>query len=350
MIQFFKNYFWKQVKKYGLKLVIIGAIGKVISMTTVFIGIPYWFWNSPLLTEESQTVSIYLHPDSTIESHLHAIETQISENGGYGGVMINAMWLRGWDERVKPGKYDIDNKMTMGKVAEKFAVGGREDVKVVVPSHREVEFVAGQIASYTAADSSEILQLIAPEETRWKIIPNTYNMWWEGNAEDAVNRLLKENDIWWTEERIALAKAQGLTPEEATILASIVQSETKDLSEATTVAGLYLNRLRRDQLLQADPTVVYAMGDFTIRRVLKEHLDYSSPYNTYLHKGLPPGTILFPEPMFIESVLNAEDHDYLYMCAEPGGTNRHVFTKRYSQHIRNARKFQKWLNSQKIYK
>ena len=134
------------------------------------------------------------------------------------------------------------------------------------------------------------------------------------------------------------------------ILASIVQSETKDLGEAPTVAGLYLNRLRRGQKLQADPTVVYAVGDFTIRRVLNEHLEYDSPYNTYMYKGLPPGTIMTPEPTFIESVLNAEDHNYLYMCAEPGGTNRHVFAKRHSQHVRNAKKFQKWLNSQNIYR
>ena len=350
MIQFFKDYFWKQVKKYGLKLVIIGGIGKVISMTTVFVGIPYWFWNTALLPETSNPVSLYLHPDSTNESHLHYIEAEISNAGGYGGVMANAMWMRGWDERVKPGLYVIDNSLTMGQTAERLAIGDREAVKVIVPSHRSIEFVAGQMASYTAADSADLLNLIKPEETRWQIIPNTYNMYWEGNAEDAVARLVKESGLWWNDERVAKAEKQGLTPEEAVILASIVQSETKDLGEAPTVAGLYLNRLRRGQKLQADPTVVYAVGDFTIRRVLNEHLEYDSPYNTYMYKGLPPGTIMTPEPTFIESVLNAEDHNYLYMCAEPGGTNRHVFAKRHSQHVRNAKKFQKWLNSQNIYR
>ncbi len=350
MIQFFKNYFWKQVKKYGLKVVIIGGIGKIISMTTVFIGIPYWFWNSSLLPEESETVNIYLHPDSALESHINTIKFEINSKGGYGGVMMNSMWLRGWDQRIKPGKYTISNSVSMGEVAEMLATGKRSDVKVIVPSHRQIEVVAGKIALYTAADSSEVLELIKPDSVRWKIIPNTYNMWWETDAEGAVDRLKKESEIWWTEERRAKADMQGLTIEEAVILASIVQSETKDLGEAPTVAGLYLNRLRRGQLLQADPTVVYAVGDFTIRRVLREHLDYVSPYNTYLNKGLPPGTIMMPEPSFIESVLNAEEHDYLYMCAEPGGTNRHVFAKRYREHVRNAKRFQKWLNSQNIYK
>ena len=350
MIQFFKDYFWKQVKKYGLKLVIIGGIGKIISMTTVFIGIPYWFWNSALLPENSEPINIYLHPDSSNESHINTIKFEINRNGGFGGVMSNSMWLRGWDERIKPGKYVIDDKITMGETAEMLAIGKRSDVKVIVPSHREIEVVAGKIALYTAADSSKVLDLIKHENVRWKIIPNTYNMWWETDANGAVDRLLKESDNWWTEDRIAKADMQGLTPEEAVVLASIVQSETKDLSEAPTVAGLYLNRLRKGQLLQADPTVVYALGDFTVRRVLREHLEIESPYNTYLYKGLPPGTIMTPEPSFIESVLNAEEHDYLYMCAEPGGTNKHVFAKRYRDHIKNARKFQKWLNSQNIFK
>lgn len=350
MIQFFKDYFWKQVKKYGLKLVIIGGIGKIISMTTVFIGIPYWFWSSALLPENSESISIYLHPDSSNESYSNTIKFEINRNGGYGGVMSNSMWLRGWDERIKPGKYVIDDKITMGETAEMLAIGKRSDVKVIVPSHREIEVVAGKIASYTAADSSEVLDLIRHENVRWKIIPNTYNMWWETDARGAVDRLLKESDKWWSEDRITKADMQGLTPEEAVVLASIVQSETKDLSEAPTVAGLYLNRLRKGNLLQADPTVVYALGDFTVRRVLREHLEIESPYNTYLYKGLPPGTIMTPEPSFIESVLNAEEHDYLYMCAEPGGTNKHVFAKRYRDHIKNARKFQKWLNSQNIYK
>ena len=350
MIQFFKDYFWKQVKKYGFKLVIIGGIGKIISMTTVFIGIPYWFWNSALLPNNNESISIYLHPDSANESHINTIKFEINRNGGYGGVMSNSMWLRGWDERIKPGKYVIDDKITMGETAEMLAIGKRSDVKVIVPSHREIEVVAGKIALYTAADSSKVLDLIKHENVRWKIIPNTYNMWWETDARGSVDRLLKESYKWWNEDRIAKADMQGLTPEEAVVLASIVQSETKDLGEAPTVAGLYLNRLRKGQLLQADPTVVYALGDFTVRRVLREHLEIESPYNTYLYKGLPPGTIMTPEPSFIESVLNAEEHDYLYMCAEPGGTNKHVFAKRYRDHIKNARKFQKWLNSQNIYK
>ncbi|MAO46030.1 MAG: aminodeoxychorismate lyase [Crocinitomicaceae bacterium] len=352
MIQFFKNYFWKQVKKYGLKVVIIGIIGKIISMTTVFVGIPYWFWNSTLLpeTDPRTEVILRLHPDSSNESHLELIENTVSEAGGYGGVLCNALWMRGWDDRIKPGMYRINDVLTMGEVAEKLAIGDRSDVKVIVPSHRNIEIVAGQIASYTIADSAEVLDLIKDEDMRWKIIPNTYNMWWESDANAVVDRLLRESDKWWTEERITLAKKKGLTPEEAVILASIVQSETKNIKEARTVAGLYLNRLKKGMKLQADPTVIYAVGDFTITRVLKDHLEYDSPYNTYLYKGLTPGTILTPEPTFVDAVLHAENHKYLYMCAKPGGNQLHAFAKTFRQHKKNAKAFQKWLNSQGIYK
>ena len=131
--------------------------------------------------------------------------------------------------------------------------------------------------------------------------------------------MLKESDRWWTEERRALADMQGLTIEEAVILASIVQSETKNISEAPTVAGLYLNRIRKGMLLQADPTVVYAAGDFTITRVLNEHLEIES-LTTHTFTLVSSWNNLIPEPHFIESVLNAEVHDYLYMCAKPGET------------------------------
>ena len=146
MIRFLKDYFWKQVKKYGLKLVIIGGIGKIISMTTVFIGIPYWFWNSELLPENSEPINIYLHPDSSNESHINTIKFEINRNGGFGGVMSNSMWLRGWDERIKPGKYVIDDKITMGEtaenLAEKYQTLGKLYVIPEKPTFTEMRYIA----------------------------------------------------------------------------------------------------------------------------------------------------------------------------------------------------------------
>ncbi|MFB1018729.1 MAG: endolytic transglycosylase MltG, partial [Flavobacteriales bacterium] len=177
-----------------------------------------------------------------------------------------------------------------------------------------------------------------------------YEMWWETEAEEAILRLTKESAIWWNPERLEKAKNKDLSAEEAVILASIVQAETSNISEAPIVAGLYLNRLKIGQALQADPTLIYAWDDISITRVLNKHKEIDSPYNTYTHTGLPPGTIRTPEPTYIDAVLNATEHDYLYMCAEPEGTGKHVFERRYRDHLRNARKYQKWLNKQNIYR
>ncbi|PCJ81334.1 MAG: aminodeoxychorismate lyase [Bacteroidetes bacterium] len=260
------------------------------------------------------------------------------------------MKWRGWERRIKAGKYTLNVGESVGDVAEKFAIGDRGAVKVVVPAGRDLGVIAGKISSKIAADSVEVFGLITRDSIRWRIIPNTYEMWWETDANGAVDRLLKENAKWWNEERLAKAEKIGLSTKEVVILASIVQAETSQKSEAPIVAGLYLNRLKRGQPLQADPTLIYAAGDASIRRVLSVHKEIDSPYNTYKYAGLPPGPIRVPEPTYLLAVLDAEEHDYLYMCAEPGGTGRHSFARRYVEHKRNARRYQKWLDNQHIYR
>jgi UPF0755 protein len=338
----------KYIKKYGLPLVIIGGLGKLTSIILVF-GI-YGHWFSTLLPDESENITIYLDPDNTLEEHLITIENEVTKSGGHGERLTRTLSWRGWDERITPGKYEIKDGESIGEVAQKLATGDRESVRVIVPAGRDLDVIVGKIALRIAADSLEVLNLISPDSIRWQIIPNTYEMWWETDAEGAIDRLIKESEIWWNADRLEKAKSKGISAEEAVILASIVQAETAVLSEAPIVAGLYLNRLNRGQLLQADPTLIYAWDDDSITRVLDKHKEIDSPYNTYKNTGLPPGTIRVPEPTYIDAVLNATEHDYLYMCAEPGGTGKHSFARRYREHIRNARKYQKWLNKQHIYR
>lgn len=146
-------------------------------------------------------------------------------------------------------------------------------------------------------------------------IPNTYEVYYDVSPEDLIERMYQEYRRFWNEERMAKANALGLTPIEVSILASIVQAETVKREEAPVIAGLYINRLKKDMLLQADPTLVYAAGDFSLKRVLNEHKEIDSPYNTYKYKGLPPGPINMPEIYFIDAVLNYKPSNYLYMCA-----------------------------------
>ena len=338
----------KYIKKYGLPLVIIGGLGKLTSIICVF-GI-YGHWFVTLLPEKSGDITIYLDPENTVEEHQLIIEEEVVKLGGHGVRLTRVLYWRGWSERIVPGKYEIKEGETIGDVAHKLATGDRESVRVVVPAGRDLDIIAGKIATHIVADSVEILNLIRPDSIRWQLIPNTYEMWWETDAEEALKRLIKESQIWWNYERLEKVKSLDLSAEEAVILASIVQAETSVISEAPIVAGLYLNRLEIGQALQADPTLIYAWDDISITRVLNKHKEIDSPYNTYTHTGLPPGTIRTPEPTYIDAVLNATEHDYLYMCAEPEGTGKHVFEMRYRDHLRNARKYQKWLNKQNIYR
>jgi len=182
-------------------------------------------------------------------------------------------------------------------------------------------------------------------------IPNTYEFYWNTSAEEFFKRMAKEYKAFWTSERIAKAKKIGLSQSEVSALASIVQAEQLfHADERSRVAGLYINRLNKGMLLQSDPTLIYALGDFTIKRVLNKHKIIKSPYNTYLNTGLPPGPINLPERSSIDAVLNYEKHDYIFMCAKEDFSGYHNFAKTNRQHEIYAAKYHRELNKRRIYK
>jgi UPF0755 protein len=187
-----------------------------------------------------------------------------------------------------------------------------------------------------------------PTTIKAMFIPNTYEVYWNISAENLIERMKREYDAFWTESRRELAQKIRLTPLEVSILASIIEEESAMTDEYPTIAGLYINRLHRGMPLQADPTVKYALGDFTIQRMLKEHLQVDSPYNTYLYTGLPPGPLRIPSPKGLESVLNYQKHNYLYMCAKEDFSGRHNFAVSLSEHNRNAERYHAELNRRGI--
>ena len=248
------------------------------------------------------------------------------------------------------GRYCEPGIVSAHEIARRIATGQREELAVAIPAKRSIQQLAGAVAPKIHADSARIVALLQPDSIQWRIVTNTYNMYWEADAQDLKERLLKESIRWWNRKRIEQAWELGLSQKEVVTLASIVQEETANRSEAKTVAGLYLNRLERGMLLQADPTLKFALGDWTIQRLLDKDKNVLSPYNTYRNTGLPPGPIRIPEAFYIDAVLNAESHDYLFMCARPDGSGTHAFARRYGQHLKNARAWQDMLNRERIYR
>ncbi|MEE4197259.1 MAG: endolytic transglycosylase MltG [Bacteroidales bacterium] len=273
-------------------------------------------------------------------------------------------WLarkKNYPSHVYPGRYALKHGMNNNEIINLLRSGYQEPVNVIFNSIRTLEQLAGRIAQQIEADSSALLQVFHndsiiheygfnPETFSCIFIPNTYEFWWNTSAEGFVQRMYKEYQRFWTENRLAKAKTLNLTPVDVITLASIVDEETLYNEEMKKVAGVYINRLRKRMHLQADPTLKFALGDFSIKRVLTVHKQIDSPYNTYKRYGLPPGPISIPSIAAIDAVLNYEQHDYLYFCAKPDFSGYHNFAKTLSQHNINARKYQQALNKEKIWR
>lgn len=258
-------------------------------------------------------------------------------------------------ESVRPGRYTMREGMSYLELARMFRNGLQTPVRLTFNNIRTLPQLAGRLAQQVEADSLTLAAHLTASETASRygfepqdfigmFIPNTYEVWWTIAPEALTDRMKREYDRFWNADRMKLLEATGLSQAEAVTLASIVYEETKMSDEMPTVAGVYMNRLRTGMPLQADPTVKFAVGDFTIKRVLNRHLEVDSPYNTYKHAGLPPGPICMPSVKAIDAVLNYGKHKYLYFCARPDFSGYHNFAATLAQHNKNAREYYKALN------
>lgn len=262
---------------------------------------------------------------------------------------------------VKPGRYLLEDGMSNNELVNLLRSGEQVPVKVTFNNVRTTAQLAGKVTKNLECDSSEVYDLLNDKEFVSKygfnritiltlFLPNSYEFYWNTSAEELIARMADEYKKFWTAERKAKAKKLNLSQSEVAILASIVQAEQSVHSdERPMVAGLYINRLRQGMLLQSDPTIIYGIGDFTIRRVLNKHKTHNSPYNTYMNRGLPPGPINLPSIKSLDAVLNYQQHDYIYMCAKEDFSGYHNFAKTYNQHLVYARKYQAELNKRRIY-
>lgn len=264
------------------------------------------------------------------------------------------------DTSIKRGRYIIEVPANNKDIVSLLRGARQSPVKLTIHNVRTIEQLAGRVADRVEFDSTELITFIQEKfdslagtiaETRLtRFLPNTYEFYWTVSPREFCERMIKEHDRFWNEQRRAKAEAIGLSTEEVYTLASIIEKETNYNQEKPRMAGVYLNRIKNDIPLQADPTIVFALGDFELRRVLYGHLDIQSPYNTYRNLGLPPGPIFMPGIPSIDGVLNREEHNYLYFCARPTTDGPgHAFATTLTEHNQNANRYQRWLDNQGIY-
>jgi UPF0755 protein len=283
---------------------------------------------------------------------------------GYVSNISSFEWVaerKGYPNHVKPGRYKISNDMSNKELVEMLRSGRQEPVRLVLKKFRTVYQLGGYLGRNLEPDSAQFVKILNDNSyladygmdnttVLSLFIPNTYFVFWNITEKELLNRMYDEYKKFWNSERLKKAESMGFKPVEVVTLASIIQEESDVEEEYPVIAGVYINRLKRGIPLQADPTVKYANGDFKIKRILKKYLSISSPYNTYLNKGLPPGPICTPSPAAIDGVLNYRHHDYLYFCAKPDFSGRHVYARTLIEHNRNAQNYQKALDRLNIKK
>ena len=261
---------------------------------------------------------------------------------------------------AEPGRYIIKPGMGNREIVRMVKFGWQTPVKLTISGNiRTKERLAGILSRNIRPDSLSILNMLNNDSLAESFgfnkatfigmfIPNTYEVFWTITSEDIARRFKREFDSFWSGERVEKAKNIGLTPVQVITLASIVTEESNVREEYPVIAGVYLNRIKKGMPLQADPTVKYAVGDFSLKRVLHKHLESNSPYNTYKHPGLPPGPITIPSAEVIDGVLNRAKHNYLYFCAKATLDGTHAFSETLAQHNRYAKAYQAALNRLKI--
>lgn len=310
---------------------------------------------TPNVELDRESTYLYISSDKSFQSVVDSItENNIIKNKKSFLLICK---VKKYEALVKSGKYKITNGMNNWQLVNHLRSGNQEPVMVTVPSVRMLNDICNKVAPKLEFTAEELCEYLNSQEffDKYKVddrtsismfLPNTYEFFWNTSAEEFVERMRSEYDKFWTEVRLQKAEKQGLTPLEVSSLAAIVQSEqAAHPDERPTIAGLYLNRLKKGIPLQSDPTLIYAHGDFTIKRVYDYHKKIQSPYNTYLFPGLPPGPILMPELSSIEAVLNPKESNYLYMCAKEDLSGYHYFTDNYTQHLIYAKRYHKELNS-----
>jgi UPF0755 protein len=343
------------LKKILLIVVLLGLIG-----AGVFAYLIYNALFSPNTAFNNKEAHIYIPTGTSYDDFKSLVQPLLSDMVTFEAVAKRKKYL----DNIKPGKYILIKGMNNNDIVNSLR-SNNIPVNVSFNNQENLSKLAGRISGQIEADSTSLLEAFTDPgflqdnglslDTGLTIfIPNSYEFFWNTSAIEFRDRMLKEYERFWNNDRLKRTELLKLTPTQVISLASIVQKETAKVEERPRVAGLYLNRLKSNMLLQADPTVIYALKrelgnyDTVIKRVLYKDLELNSPYNTYKYSGIPPGPITMPDISSIDAVLNPEKHDYLYMVANVEDFGYHKFANSLAQHNRNKVQYIRWINEQNI--
>lgn len=343
------------IKKILIAIVLIGLVVAGFIAYTIY---QTMFVSNTAFNNE--VAHIYIPTNATYKEVREELEPLLKDIDKFDALAERKKYTT----NIKAGKYAIKKGMNNNDIINSIR-SNNIPVKLSFNNQESLERLAGRVSTQIEADSLELITVMSSPEflksngfssktALGMYIPNSYQFFWNTSAEQFRERMLKEYNRFWNDERLAKAKALNLTPDEVMTMASIVQKETAKVDERKRVAGVYMNRLKIGMPLQADPTVIYAIkltsGDFdqVIKRVLYKDLEIDSPYNTYKYAGLPPGLITMPDISSIDAVLNYEKHDYFYFVADVKNFGYHKFAKTLSQHNVNRQEYVRWINQQGV--
>lgn len=335
----------------------------LIALIAIFFGIAgvagsyYYFIQQPNTTVTDEGI-ILIQPGDSFETVILTLQSK--------GYIKNTFTLRKvaefkkYPSLIKSGRYRIQNGMNNNQLVNMLRAGRQEPIHFTFNNIRTLEDFAGVLSRQLAIDSSAFLQFaknpefiadlgFTPENFIGMFIPNTYQFYWGTSLEDFIKRMNSEYRKFWTSERLTQARKTGLSPMDVITIASIVEEETNKTEEYPIIAGVYINRLNKGWRLEACPTLKFALGDFSLKRILDKHMEVDSPYNTYKNLGLPPGPVRMPSIQVIDAVLKYQHHDYMFFCAKSDFSGSHYFSRTLKEHNRHAAEYHQALNKMKIY-
>jgi len=331
----------------------------LFSIIITFSGYQYLFTPNFLIGDDVQD-EYYLYIPR--EANFKTVTDSLQQNHVLHDILSFSFLAKilKYQDNVKPGRYKIRAKANNLEIVKKLKNGIQDPLNVTFNNIRTKQDLADKLSARLEPNAEQILALLSNQTYANSIgldtntimsifIPNTYEFFWTTTAEELFDRMHDEYKKFWNNERKEQARQLNLTPEQIIIVASIVEAETNMNQEKPRIAGVYLNRYYQNWLLQADPTVKFALKDFAIRRITFEHIKFDSPYNTYKYAGLPPGPINLPSITSIESVLKPEKHNYMFFVADPSRPGYHKFSENFQQHVNSAKKYRNELNKRKIY-